>query len=173
MQKNAFVCQTHGFTVGGDLVVIDAFKIRLSNRLNEKGERLPIDPAAYGEDWKVLQEEVMALTYELADGSGRRMRIRATACDSGGAEGVTGHAYNFWRFLKTQECGLHRRFILVKGGGTPGSPLARTIWPDSSQKDKYAVAKGDVPVVIFNTNTVKDRVYLLMCRRAAADHRLA
>lgn len=169
VQKSAFVVQVNGLTATNDLVVVDAFKVRLSNRLNANGERLPIDPAAYGEDWHVLEAEVMNKSYELADGSGRRMRIRATACDSGGAEGVTGHAYNFWRKLRGEGNGDHRRFILVKGDTSRTAPRARTTWPDSSQKDKFAVARGDVPVVMFNPNSLKDLVFLMMSRRVAED----
>ena len=167
VQKNAFVCQVNGFTETGDMVVIDAFKIRLSNRRNAADERLPIDPAAYAGDWDVLETELMSKTYELADGSGRRMRLRAVASDSGGAEGVTGHAYNFWRKLKGKQDGSHRRFILVKGDTTKGAPRARTTWPDASKKDKLSVARGDVPVVMLQSNSLKDLVYLLMARRVA------
>jgi phage terminase large subunit GpA-like protein len=169
VQKMAFVCQVHGFTDSGDMVVVDSFKIRLSNRLNANGERLPIDPAAYGEDWDLIDQELMRRTYELADNSGRRMKLRATAVDSGGAEGVTGHAYNFWRRLRERRDGSHQRLILVKGTSTPGAPLARTTWPDSSQKDKNAVARGDVPVLILQSNALKDRVSLLLNRRVATD----
>ncbi|RWP29848.1 MAG: hypothetical protein EOR03_25655 [Mesorhizobium sp.] len=164
VQKTAFVVQVHGFTATGDMVVIDGFKLRLSNRLNSAGERLPIDPAAFGEDWDVLTE-VLKKTYPLADGSGRRMRIRALGSDSGGAEGVTGHAYNQWRKLRKAGEGMHRRFCLVKGEPSKTAPHARTTWPDSSQKGKLAIAKGDVPVILLNSNLMKDRVSVMMARR--------
>ncbi|PBB41811.1 hypothetical protein CK222_21910 [Mesorhizobium sp. WSM3866] len=165
VQKTAFVCQVHGITASGDLVVIDAFKLRLSDRLNGAGEKLPIDPAAFEEDWDVLIEQVILKTYPLADESGRRMRIRATGGDSGGAEGVTGHAYNFWRRLRKRGDGLHRRFCLIKGEPSKTAPHARTTWPDSSQKGKKAIAKGDVPVILLNSNLMKDRVSNMMARR--------
>lgn len=167
VQKSAFVVQVNGFFASGDVAVVDAFKVRLSDRLNSNGERQPIDPAAYGEDWKVLQREVMDRSYELSDDSGRRMKIRATGCDSGGAEGVTGHAYNFWRHLKSEGDGAHRRFLLLKGEPSRSAPRARTTWPDSSQKDKKATARGDVPVVMLNSNSMKDLVFLMMSRRIA------
>ncbi|MGA1831686.1 terminase gpA endonuclease subunit [Rhizobium wenxiniae] len=169
IQKMAFVVQVQGFTADGDHIVVDMFKVRLSNRRNANNERLPIDPAAYAEDWDVLKTEVMDRTYALADGSGRKMRIRATASDTGGAEGVTGHAYNFWRRLKAEQDGSHRRFILIKGEPSRSAPEAQTRWPDSSKKDKYAVARGDVPVVFFNSDKLKDRVSLLMSRRVAEE----
>lgn len=171
VQKTAFVVQVHGFMANGDMSIIDGFKVRLSNRRNGADERLPIDPAAFGEDWDVLLDEVMLKTYPLADGSGRRMGIRATGCDSGGAEGVTGHAYNFWRRLRTDKegRGLHRRFCLVKGEPSKTWPHARTTWPDSSQKGKQAIAKGDVPVILLNSNLMKDRISVMLARRTK-DH---
>ncbi|MER8924357.1 terminase gpA endonuclease subunit [Mesorhizobium sp. M0859] len=165
VQKSAFVVQIQGFTATGDMVVIDGFKLRLSDRLNGAGEKLPIDPAAFGEDWDVLIDGVLLKTYPLADVSGRRMRIRATGGDSGGAEGVTGHAYNFWRKLRKRGDGLHRRFCLVKGEPSKTKPHASTTWPDSSQKGKLAIAKGDVPVILLNSNLMKDRVSGMLARR--------
>ncbi|TPN04554.1 terminase gpA endonuclease subunit [Mesorhizobium sp. B2-1-2] len=167
VQKSSFVVQVHGFTASGDMVVIDGFKLRLSDRLNGAGEKLPIDPPAFSEDWDVLIEGVILKTYPLADGSGRRMRIRATGGDSGGAEGVTGHAYNFWRRLRQRGDGLHRRFCLVKGEPSKTWPHARTSWPDSSQKGKLAIAKGDVPVILLNSNLMKDRVSGMLARRVS------
>ena len=169
IQKTSFVCQVNGFCANGDMVVVDAFKIRLSDRLNANGDRLPIDPAAFAEDWDVLVRELMQKTYELGDGSGRHMKLRAIACDSGGAEGVTGHAYNLWRRLKAKQDGSHQRFILVKGEPSRSAPRVRTTWPDSSQKDKRATARGDVPVVLLNSNSLKDLVFLMLSRTVAPE----
>lgn len=165
VQKSAFVVQVQGFMANGDMAIIDGFKLRLSKRKNGAGERLPIDPAAFGEDWDVLIDEVLKRTYPLADGSGREMRIRAMGCDSGGEEGVTGHAYNLWRRLRKAGDGLHRRFCVLKGEPSKTAPHAHTSWPDSKQKGKAAVAKGDVPVILFNSNLMKDRVSVMMARR--------
>lgn len=169
VQSNTFVCQVNGFTADGDLYVIDSFKLRLSKRLNANGERLPMDPAAFGEDWDTMVEEMLGRSYPLADGSGRRMAIRAVASDSGGKEGVTKHAYATWRKLRDKGDGSHRRFILVKGEAEKKTPQSRTTWPDSSQKDKFATARGDVPVVMLNSNRLKDIVYVMMQRRVAKD----
>jgi phage terminase large subunit GpA-like protein len=128
-----------------------------------------MDPAAYGEDWDTMTSHMLSLSYPLADNSGRRMRVRAVGCDSGGKEGVTKHAYEAWRKLKAKQDGSHLRFILVKGEAKPSTPRARTTWPDSSQKDKFATARGDVPVVILNSNPLKDIVSLMMQRRVSPE----
>ncbi|MER9522509.1 phage terminase large subunit family protein [Mesorhizobium sp. M0292] len=164
VQKAAFVVQVHGFTATGDMVVVDGFKLRLSDRVNGAGEKLPIDPAAFREDWDVLVK-LLDKTYPLADGSGRRMKIRALGSDSGGAEGVTSHAYNTWRKLRKEGTGHHRRFCLIKGEPSKTAPHARTTWPDSSKKGKEAIAKGDVPVILLNSNLMKDRIATLLARR--------
>ena len=167
VQARAFVVQVTGFSETGDMVIIDAFKIRKSKRIDGSGDPLPIDPAAFGEDWHTIIDEVLLRSYPLADESGRRMSIKATACDSGGREGVTHHAYNFWRFLRDQGDGLHRRFILVKGDGSLNAPRAVVAWPDSNKRDRLATARGDVPVVRLNVNLLKDQVATFLDRRVA------
>lgn len=169
VQGVSFVCQVNGFTATGDLVVVDAFKLRLSDRLNANGERLPADPSAFGEDWDMMTREMLTRSYPLNDGSGRRMGLRAVACDSGGKSGTTKHAYAAWRRLRDAGKGEHRRFILLKGDPSRTQPRVRTTWPDSSQKDKFATARGDVPVVMLNSNPIKDIVYVMMQRRVAKE----
>ena len=175
--RPSFVCHTYGIGEGGDIWHVDMWRIRKSRRLDEDGERKLIDPAAYPEDWDVLVEECIERTYPLDDESGRHMQVKILACDSGGAAAhgnekkqqssgpivsVTSNAYEFYRRLKNDPEGrnYHRRFHLVKGapskdGGTPR--IHRTL-PDSQQKDQYAIARGDVPVWLVNSNMVKDMV---------------
>lgn len=168
VQKNCFVVQVNGFMPNGDIAIIDGFKIRLSDRRDGNGDRLPIDPSAYVEDWAEL-DALATRSYPLADGSGRRMRIRVVGYDSGGAEGATANAYNNWRRLRSLGTGLHRRFIPLKGEPSKTAPPARTTWPDSSQKDKHAIARGDVPVLLLNSNRLKDRVSLMLARRVSEE----
>lgn len=169
VQARAFVVQVSGLTVAGDLVLIEGFKIRKSRRLDGADDPETIDPAGYAEDWDILIDEVIERTYELADGSGRRMKVRLTGCDSGGREGVTFNAYAFWRRLKKDERGHHRRFALVKGDGSRNAPRTAVTWPDSNQRDKLAAARGDVPVVRFRADLLKDQVSAMLARRVSED----
>ena len=164
VQKNMFVVQVHAILPGKpfDMVLVDRFQIRKSKRTDEAGEHLWVKPATYQEDWNLLIEEVMERTYPLEDESGRRMAIKLTTCDSGGyskkkGESTTAMAYGFYRELRKQ--GLHTRFHLVKGSGKPGIPRARITHPDAQQRDKHATARGDVPVMIFNANELKDMLH--------------
>lgn len=157
VQKNMWVVQVYGIAPGApfDLVVIDRFKIIKSHRLDDDGERLWVKPASHPEDWWLLQEEVMRKRYPLADGRGT-MGVMLTCCDSGGREGVTTRAYDFWRALRDKGEGEHKRFQLVKGDPSPGAPRVRISYPDAQRKDKMVAARGDVPVLMINSNLVKD-----------------
>lgn len=156
VQAHAFVVQMHGFGVGLESWVVDRFKITASKR--PEGERFAaIDPASYIEDWDLLVEEVMNRRYKLP-GDERFMVPMITGCDSGGQEGVTAKAYDFYRSLRKRQ--LHRRFCLVKGHGQINAPRTKDTYPDSTgRKDRHAGARGDVPVLAINTNVVKDGVW--------------
>lgn len=156
VQMNMWVVLVLGILPGRpfDTVVIDRFDIRKSKRTDEDGERLWVKPASYLEDWDELTEQVLSKEYPLDDDSGRMMGLKFVACDSGGKEGVTSKAYDYYRALKSKN--QHRRFILVKGDTKPAQPRCRISYPDSNQRDKKAIAKGDVPVLLFNSNLLKD-----------------
>lgn len=156
VQKNMFVVQVFGVLPGQpfDAVLIDRYDVRKSQRTDHDGERLWVKPHAYLEDWDELIEHVIEREYPLEDGSGRMMRIRQVGCDSGGREGVTTKAYEFWRSLRDR--GLHRRFVLLKGDPSPGQPRTRISYPDSNRKDSKAGARGDIPVLMLNSLLLKD-----------------
>lgn len=161
----AFVVQVHGITEGGDVYFVDMFKVRKSDRVDADGVPEIIDPASYHEDWQVLVPEVIERSYPLADNSGRRMSIKFTGCDSGGADGVTTNAYNFYRWLRDEHpSGHHERFRLVKGEPTKGAPRVRIGYPDSNRRDRHSGARGDVPVLFINSDLVKDMAYGMLGR---------
>lgn len=190
VQKNAFVCHTYGIEpvqMGGgawsyDVYHVDMWRILKSRRLDEDAHPLPIDPPTNKEDWHVLIDEVIERSYPLADGSGRHMQVKLIACDSGGAASVTAarlnaaldgptvsttsNAYDFWRFLRDDPAGrnYHSRFHLLKGEPSRSAPSLLQTFPDSQQKDRYAVARGDVPVWAVNSNVVKDAAHNMLGR---------
>lgn len=156
VQKNMFIAQVFGVLPGTpfDTVLIDRFDVRKSQRLDDEGERLWVKPNAYLEDWDELIPHVIEKEYPLSDGSGRMMAIKFVGCDSGGKAGVTTMAYNFYRKLRAEN--RHRRFILVKGDHGPGQPRSRISYPDSSKRDSKSGARGDIPVLMLNSNLLKD-----------------
>lgn len=161
VQKSRFVVQVHGFGKGGDIWIIDRFDIKKSTRVDEDGERYPVSPGAHKEDWLLITEQVLEKTYPLAGEQGH-MAIKLTLCDSGGREGVTTNAYEYYRVLKA--AGMHRRFQLVKGASMKTAPRAAISYPDSERKDRRAAARGEVPVLMINTNMIKDHMNKILDR---------
>lgn len=156
VQKNMWVVSVFGILPGQpfDTVVVDRFEVFKSHRTDADGERLWVKPHAYLEDWDRLTEEVITKEYPLADDSGRMMQIKFTACDSGGKEGVTTMAYNYYRKLREEN--MHRRFVLTKGDHAPNMPRTLVSYPDATKRDKLSAARGDVPVLRLNSNVLKD-----------------
>lgn len=156
VQNSMFVVQVNGVQPGApfDMVVVDRFQIRKSRRQDHQGDFEWVRPATYLEDWDEIISEVMQRTYPLGDGSGRRMAVRMTGCDSGGREGVTTNAYNFFRNLRSQ--GMSGRFHLLKGDPLVSRPRTQITFPDSNRRDKLSAARGDVPVMLLNSNLLKD-----------------
>ena len=165
-QKRRFECQIHGIRPHGDVVIIDRFKLRKSARLDEDGDPLPIDPGSYVEDWHELIDKVLEKPYPLTGKKGQFMRIRMMAVDSGGSDGVTSNAYEFWRQLQRDEEGrnYHRRVMLLKGVATPAAPLVKIDYPNAERKDRRAAGRGEVPVMLINTNEAKDMVNNMLGR---------
>lgn len=158
VQKNMFIVQVHGIAPGMpfDVKVIDRFQIRKSSRIDTDGDVEWVKPGTYAEDWDEITTHVLKKTYALADDSGRRMMIKLAVCDSGGKDGVTGNAYAYWRRLRAE--GMGARFHLVKGDHRPSMPRVQISWPDSSNRNTKAIARGDVPVMLFNSNQLKDEL---------------
>lgn len=158
VQKNRFVVQVHGVIPAGngqfDLVVIDRFDIRKSNRKDEDGERYWVNPGSHQEDWDLITSEVIERTYPTDEPETRRMAIRLVLCDSGGRAGVTTNSYAYYRKLKAE--GYAGRFRLVKGASNKDAPRVRQTFPDSDRKDRKAGARGEIPVLMLNPDLLKD-----------------
>lgn len=176
VQKGRFVVQVHAFGVGGERWIIDRFDIRESEREPEveNGPRPRVRPPAFSEDWHLIIPQVIEKTYPLEGDPDRVMRVLHTACDSGGEEGVTAKAYEFWRSLRDDEKDrrYHTKFSLVKGGSTKDLPRVQRTFPDSERKDRRAAARGEVPVLLLNPITVKDMSAALLDRDKPGGDRL-
>lgn len=158
VQKNMFIVQVHGICPGEpfDITIVDRFRLNLNTvgRLDNDGQIAWVKPGTYLEDWDQIVDRVLKKTYPLGDGSGRRMAIKHVGCDSGGKAGVTSNAYEFYRKLRKD--GHAKRFQLVKGTGRPGDPRTHITFPDSSDRNNKAAAQGDVPVMMLQSNILKD-----------------
>lgn len=156
VQSNRFVVQVHGFGIGLESWLVDRFVISSSKR--PEGDRYAaIDPSSYVEDWELLIDEVVRKEYPLEHKPEAKLSPRLTWCDSGGADGVTARAYDFWRKLRSLDLG--RLFQLVKGVGDLNAPRAAMTWPDAKgRKDRADAARGDVPLWRLNVNALKDGI---------------
>ncbi len=160
-----FIVQVHGHGVGGDIYVVDRFTLKKAPRVDKEGHPYPLKPGAYIEDWQVIIDQVLNRSYPLMDGSGRRMSIHMTVCDSAGAKGVTARAYEFFRLLRKEYPNtLFSRFRLLKGMPNVDTERAKIIYPDSQRKDRNAGARGDIPVIAFNVNALKTQLDGLLDR---------
>lgn len=165
IQTSRFVVQVHGHSEGGDLTVVDRFDVRKSHRRDEDGDRYWVRPGVNPEDWHLLIPEVIEKSYPLGDDSGRHMAIKQIVCDSGGNMGITKNAYAFWRYLRDDHPGGHqRRFQLLKGASTAAAPRVRISYPDADKRDEKAAYRGEVPVLMINTNTLKDQLSSMLDR---------
>ena len=157
VQSYGFVVQVEGFGDGLQSWIVDRFKITTGKRMESPDRAAVLDPSSYIEDWDCLITEVMKKQYPLEADEKIKMDILLTVCDSGGREGVTQHAYEFWRKLRGMN--LTRQFALVKGDARINIPTAAESWPDArgqGNKARNAFARGDVPVWILNVNLLKD-----------------
>ena len=154
VQQNRFVCQVHGWGPGLEGWLIDRFSVRQSTRRDSHGEPLPVQPTTYAEDWDLLTP-LLGKHYRCADQPEREFGIQMIGCDTGGSQGVTQHAYAYWRRLRRE--GLHRRFLLLKGDGRHSAPLLKLTYPDDRRRrDRSAGARGEVPLLLLNVNALKD-----------------
>jgi len=156
VQKNRFVVQVIGYGTDGESWLVDRFDLLWSGRPSASGEMEPLDPAGYLEDWDRLST-VLERRYPLQGDEGRTMGVHMLGCDSGGREGVTERAYDWWRKMRRAAKG--RRVRLVKGeGGNVRAPRVRETRPDSTRRKDRKGGRGDVPVLILNVNALKDGV---------------
>jgi phage terminase large subunit GpA-like protein len=153
VQAHRFAVTIMGWGVGLESWLIDRFSISASERA-EGTRKAALDPAAFVEDWHVLVDDVINRTYTYANGE--TIKPRVTLCDSGGKQGVTDKAYEFYRAIRKK--GLGRRFMLVKGVGNINAPRVAESWPDARARKDRTAGRGDVPVWLLNVNSLKDGI---------------
>lgn len=162
-----FVVQVHGNGPHRETWVVDRFNIKDDRGPDNDQEPRPISPASHPEDWDLITRDVIHRTYKLADASGRRMPILAVAVDTGGEgegeESVTNQAYEWYRRLA--KAGVQNRVYLVKGASSKSPSRVRKTWPDNTgRKNRKSSAKGDVPLYMLGTDTLKDAVASMLDR---------
>ena len=155
--KNArFEVQVHAVGKHKEQWLVDRYPIKFSNRDGMGDEKAPIDPAAYSEDWDLLTEKVLKATYR-TNHPDREMKVRLVVVDTGGEDGVTHNAYEWYRRLRKR--GLHMRVRLAKGTST------RVDWHIRETMVGGKQGHGDIPLQNLNPNLFKDMVHAGLSRR--------
>ena len=163
VQRNRFEVLVRGWGEKGESWVIDYQKIEADTAVS------PID-------WDRLIAFMAETVWPLADGSGRGMKARLVGFDSGGEAGVTMQAYDAWRRARTgrklrrlgkidgRDCWS---VIPTKGASGANAPRLQVIYPDTQRSDKYAGARGDIPLAMFAPNSFKDDLMAQLNRAEA------
>lgn len=182
IQNNRFEVQVHGLGVNNEICVIDRFRIRQSDRIDEEAtmqrgntQYESILPMNHHEDWWLLVEQVLTKKYPLQDDPTRAMSIHATVCDSAGGDDTTVNAYAFYRKLRygptdsnkdlpewnNWSPDLYKRFVLYKGSDK--GPMVALSYPESHIKSK-AQARREIPVLQVNTDMTKNLLNMILAR---------
>jgi phage terminase large subunit GpA-like protein len=152
VQARRFERLVRGWGVNGESWIVD-FQVSSA------------DTAVSDSDWDAMLRGAAEASYPLADGSGRRMLVLATGCDSGGKAGVTERAYAAWLRARTSRLArMLGRFdgregwnmLLLKGASGPSAQSIVISYPDSARKDRFAAARGQIPIGFFAPNLFKD-----------------
>ena len=175
VQKRGFIVQVFGISpdrmAHWEWTIVDRFEITESTRINAMGQKEPVNPSAYEEDWDLLESQVMRKRYVLNERRGFEMPIVFTAIDSGGAakrgsftgvkEGVTEKAYAWWR--RVNAAGFGRNLRLVKGSGNTDKRVEERR-PHTAKDKSDGISLGDVPVLFVATDVMKDGLSMDLAR---------
>jgi phage terminase large subunit GpA-like protein len=148
-QNARFEVEIHAVAPHLERTVVDRYQIKLSKRPGMGEEFAPIDPASYAEDWDILTEKILRSTYKTSI-EGKELRVSRMIVDTGGEDGVTDRAYNYWRRAKRE--GFASRVLLYKGDSAKKSDHVIRVSMLGGKNGK----KGDVPVYVCNTDKLSD-----------------
>ena len=152
IQGNRFELLVRGWCENGRSVVVEWRKV-------------PAAPFTSASDWDAVIRLASETLWPLADGSGRGMRVTGTGFDTGGGPGATQQAYDAWKRCKVagkvklygRVDGLPAYSILpMKGASSLQAPRLQIVFPNSQRKDRFAQARGETPLAVFNPNLFKD-----------------
>lgn len=106
-----------------------------------------INPGDHPEHWRVLLQKVIWRTYPLATDPERSVAIISTAIDTGGMDGVTDNAFEF--FYAAVRLGVPPAAItMIKGGNNPKGRLLPEPTIDAKRKKR----KSDPDAALFVPN---------------------
>jgi phage terminase large subunit GpA-like protein len=131
--------------------LVDRFEIRRSKREGMGDEFAPLDPASYPEDWDLLTDKLLNATWRTPL-EGREIKLTMLTVDTGGEEGVTHNAYDWYR--RVRKLKQAHRVTLYKGATTPNAPVVK----ESMVGKRNSKSKPDIPLYVCNPNLLSDQV---------------
>lgn len=147
--KSRFVVQVMAVGPNREQWLVDRFEITRSKREGMGDDFAPVDPASRPEDWDVLTDKLLLATWKTPI-AGREIKAKRLIVDSGGEDGVTHNAYAWYRRIKAM--GMAGRVRLYKGGSDRKAPIIKEALVGSPK------GKGDIPLLLCNTNLLADAV---------------
>lgn len=147
--KSRFVVQVMAVGPDREQWLVDRFEIKDSLREGMGSDFAPVDPSGHPEDWDVLTEKLLLATWQTPT-AGREIKLKRLIVDSGGEDGVTQNAY-LW-FRRVRALGQAGRVRLYKGGSERKAPIIKESLVGSAK------GKGDIPLLLCNTNLLADAV---------------
>lgn len=158
VQASRFVVSVEAWGEGLEHWLIDRYD--LTRPPNQNGEGRAIDPARFAEDWSAL-DPLLARSWAVV-GSDHELMARALIVDSGGAPGVTGNAYKWWRAKR--KAGLAHRAFLGKGVGGLDRDRAAYVVPEKVEGTRQK-RRSDLRIVRIGTDPLKDEIAAAITRR--------
>lgn len=156
VQSDRFEVAVWGFNSDNASALVDRFAIR---QVEEGGARVDIRPAERPEQWDILLDEVLARRYPLAADPERGLHVGAIAVDTGGEDGVTANAYDFYlRAVRGEGRSrpvARRRVVLVKGAAHATGPL---VAPTMIERATRGKGVGKVELHVLNVHELKSIV---------------
>lgn len=154
VQGDRFEVAVWGFDRKQSSALVDRYAIR-----QEADGRTDIAPATRPEQWDLLQDRVLGSRYPLAGNARKGLPVGLLAVDTGGLEGVTANAYQW--FVRAVSGSRSRkpidraRLVLVKGDNRASGPLVRL-----SPIDRVARGRSvTVDLHILNVSELKTIIH--------------
>jgi phage terminase large subunit GpA-like protein len=134
--------------------VVEHFQI--FRTVDPDGSERLVEPPRRAEDWDLLTRQVMERAWPGEGGT--EYRAVTVAVDTGGSDGVTGHAYEWWHRLRRDDAETARRVMLIKGESRRDVPLI-SLRRIETDRDGKRLKRG-IALALLNTQALKDQVDL-------------
>ncbi|RDV06417.1 hypothetical protein DXH95_03040 [Sphingorhabdus pulchriflava] len=164
-QGNRFEVSVWGFGWGFRAWLIDRWA---ELTIEENGRQRPLRPFKNVEDWSVIHSKVMAKSYPMAGAPNLRMKIFNTVVDTGGLDGATDNAFEWWYAMVKGDAGSGRAALpataitLLKGGN---NPKAKLLPPPTVDAKRQIKGVEQAEMYVPNVSRFKDIANVRLNRR--------